>query len=147
MNKKPFSKDQYDQDDAAKYQVVKWLRNDGYEAQVNPARYGIDVLATKDGRDLKLEVEVKHNWKGEVFQYNTLHYSGRKKKFLDTPENTYFITLNHERTHALLVPGKVLSVAPIIVKDTIYTRGEEFIEVMVADCVLVEMPTLEESND
>lgn len=147
MNKKPFSKSHYDQDDSAKYQVIQYFRNNGYEAQVNPEKYGIDVLATKGDESLKIEVEVKHNWKGPTFQYETLHYSDRKRKFLDTPENTFFVTLNHERTHALLVPGFVLSEAPTIIKDTIYTREEKFIEVLVADCQLIEVPALEEPID
>ena len=146
MNKKPFSKSQYDQDDRAKYQVIQWLRKKGYEAQVNPERYGIDVLAEKDGQLLQIEVEVKHNWKGPEFQYDTLHYSGRKKKFLGQPDNTFFITLNHELTHGLLVSGPVLEAAKTIIKDTIYTRNEEFIEVQVSECKLVEIPALEESN-
>jgi hypothetical protein len=146
MNKKPFSKEQYDKDDVAKYQVVKWLRDSGYDAQVNPARYGIDVLAEKNGVPLMIEVEVKHNWKGETFQYSTLHYSGRKKKFLDNPERTFFMTLNHERTHAFLVSGVNLVAAPTIVKDTIYTRGEEFIEVEIEHCSLIEIPPLENTD-
>lgn len=147
MNKKPFSKSLYEQDDSAKYHVINWLRLQGFEAQVNPARYGIDVLAEKGDKVMQVEVEVKHNWKGPAFQYDTLHYSGRKKKFLGQPDTTFFITLNHELTHGLLVPGPVLEAAKIIVKDTIYTRNEEFIEVNVADCKLVEIPELEATND
>jgi hypothetical protein len=147
MNKKPFSQSHYNQDDSAKYQIIEYFRNDGYEAQVNPEKYGIDVLATKGNESLKIEVEVKHNWKGNNFQYETLHYSDRKRKFLDTPDNTFFVTLNHERTHALLVPGKVLAEAPTIIKDTIYTRGEKFIEVLVANCQLIEVPQMEEPID
>jgi len=146
MNKKPFSKSHYDEDDSAKYQVIQYFRNDGYDAQVNPEKFGIDVLAHKDGTHLKIEVEVKHNWKGDTFQYDTLHYSDRKRKFLDTPENTFFITLNHDRTRALMVPGHVLATAPTITKDTIYTRGEQFIEVKTADCSLIEMPPLEPTD-
>jgi hypothetical protein len=147
VNKKPFSKSHYDQDDSAKYQVIQWLRNQGYEAQVNPERYGIDVLADRDGEHLKVEVEVKHNWKGPHFQYSTLHYSDRKRKFLDTPDNTMFVTLNHERTHALVVPGPVLAKSETITKDTIYTRGEKFIEVDVDLCSTAIMPPLEEEID
>jgi hypothetical protein len=144
MNKKPFNKDLYDKDDSAKYQVIKWLRNNGHEAQVNPERYGIDVLASKAQQEYQYEVEVKHNWKGITFQYDTLHYSDRKRKFLTNPSNTFFVTLNHDRTHALLVPGLILSTAPTIIKDTIYTRGEKFIEVKVSDCTIIPMPELEE---
>lgn len=144
MDKKPFSKSHYDQDDSAKYQVVKYFRDQDYDAYINPDKFGIDVLADKDGVQLRIEVEVKHNWKGPNFQYETLHYSDRKRKFLEFPENTYFVTLNHERTHALMVSGRILSEAPTIVKDTIYTKGEKFIEVMTSDCQLIHMPQLED---
>jgi hypothetical protein len=138
--KKPFSQSLYDNDDNAKEQIVKWLNSQGWNAWVNPDQYGIDILSTDPlGLEHKFEVEIKHNWKGPVFKYSTLHYSERKRKFLTTPENTSFVTLNHERTHILLVPGRVLSEAPTIIKDTIYTKGEKFIEVSVSDCSLEDL--------
>jgi hypothetical protein len=139
MAGKPFSPELYKNDDNAKDLVVAWLQSKQYEAWINPDQYGIDVLASKDGKDLQFEVEVKHNWKGPRFQYDTLHYSDRKRKFLKDPENTAFITLNHERTHALMVPGQVLADAPTITKDTIYTSNEKFIEVKTIDCNLVSL--------
>ena len=89
MAGKPFSKNLYERDDNAKDQFVDWLKGKGWEAWINPERYGIDVLAVDiHGVDHKFEVEVKHNWKGESFQYETLHYSDRKRKFLLEPEHT-----------------------------------------------------------
>lgn len=140
MAGKPFSKNLYERDDNAKDQFVDWLKGKGWEAWINPERYGIDVLAVDiHGVDHKFEVEVKHNWKGESFQYETLHYSDRKRKFLLEPEHTAFVTFNHERTHALIAPGLVLSSAPTIVKNTIYTKDEKFIEVAVAQCQIIEL--------
>lgn len=140
MAGKPFSTKLYKDDDNAKDLVIDWLQRRSWSAEVNPDQYGIDVIATDlDGDKHYFEVEVKHNWKGAIFQYDTLHYSERKRKFLNKPENTAFITLNHERTHALLVPGDVLAKAPIITKDTIYTSNEKFIEVSVGNCILVEL--------
>jgi phosphate-selective porin len=144
MAGKPFSTKLYNNDDNAKDQVIDWLKSKAWSAEVNPDQYGIDVIATDlDGEKHYFEVEVKHNWKGPKFQYDTLHYSERKRKFLNTPDNTAFITLNHERTHALMVPGDVLAKAPTITKDTIYTRNEKFIEVSVGSCILIG---LEEEN-
>jgi hypothetical protein len=140
MGKKPFSQDLYDTDDTAKDQIVAYFNAQNWKAYVNPDQYGIDVLATDlKGVEHKFEVEVKHNWKGPNFQYSTLHYSDRKRKFLTTPENTAFITLNHERTHALMVSGTVLAAAETIVKNTIYTKGEKFIEVNTTDCELIDL--------
>jgi hypothetical protein len=140
MAGKPFSRKLYNDDDNAKDRVVEWLKKSDWDAWINPDQYGIDVLAyAPNGDSYAFEVEVKHNWKGPRFQYSTLHYSDRKRKFLTTPDTIKFITLNHERTHALIVPGPVLSVAPTIVKDTIYTNNEKFIEVKTADCDLVDL--------
>jgi hypothetical protein len=143
MAGKPFSTKLYNNDDNAKDQWISYLNSTGLSAIVNPDQYGIDVLAG----DLAYEVEVKHNWKGPRFQYDTLHYSDRKRKFLKNPENTFFVTFNHERTHALLVPGLILSEAPTIVKNTIYTSNEKFIEVKTADCQIIEVPPMEAVND
>lgn len=140
MAGKPFSESLYNRDDNAKDQVVDWLKGRGWSAWVNPDQYGIDVLAVDlDGNDCQFEVEVKHNWRGPNFQYPTLHYSERKRKFLKNPSNTSFITLNHERTHALVAPGEVLSEAPTIIKNTIYTSNEKFIEVDTAQCKIIEI--------
>lgn len=137
---KPFSTELYNRDDNAKDQVVDWLKSKDWSAWVNPDQYGIDVLAVDlEGNEHQFEVEVKHNWKGPRFQYPTLHYSDRKRKFLKNPGSTAFVTLNHERTHALMVSGQILADAPTIVKDTIYTSNEKFIEVRTADCELVSM--------
>lgn len=142
MAGKPFSERLYDKDDNAKDLWIEWLKANDYKADVNPDQYGIDVLASKDGKEFQFEVEVKHNWKGPRFRYDTLHYSDRKRKFLKDPSNTSFVTFNHERTHALVVPGAVLADAPTIVKNTIYTSNEKFIEVLTTQCELVDMEIL-----
>ncbi len=140
MASKPFSQDLYTSDDNAKDLFIDILTARGWDAWVNPDQYGIDVLSTNlDGKPREFEVEVKHNWSGPVFNYRTLHYSNRKQKFLKNPEAVSFVTFNHERTHAFVVPGEVLSKAKIITKDTIYTKAEQFIEVDVADCKLIEV--------
>jgi hypothetical protein len=140
MAKKPFSQSLYEHDDNAKDQIIKWLNSNGWKAGTNPDRFGIDVIAIDiNSNEHYFEVEVKHNWKGPIFQYDTLHYSARKRKFLNDPEHTTFITLNHERTHALIAPGQVLADAPTITKDTIYTKGEQFIEVRTEDCSIVDL--------
>jgi hypothetical protein len=144
MAGKPFSKNLYERDDNAKDQFVSWLKAKGWEAWVNPEKYGIDVLAVDlKGQDHKFEVEVKHNWTGPTFQYETLHYSDRKRKFLEDPKHTAFVTFNHERTHIMLAPGVILSESPTIVKNTIYTKDEKFIEIAVSDCEIIQIEEIE----
>jgi hypothetical protein len=126
---KVFSQDHYEQDDWAKFQIVEWLNNKGYKAFVNPDKFGIDILALRWGRQFAFEVEVKHNWRGEHFPYGQIHFSARKLKFVETNVETWFVMLNHERTHALLVSGKDFMAAPIVEKRTKYTENEKFVEV------------------
>jgi hypothetical protein len=140
MAGKPFSEKLYKNDDNAKDVFIKWLQDKSWKAWVNPDQYGIDVIAVDpEGNEHQFEVEVKHNWVGPRFQYDTLHYSSRKKKFLTNPDTTSFVTLNHDRTHALVASGPVLAEAPTIVKDTVYTNNEQFIEVKTSECKLIEM--------
>lgn len=137
---KPFSQELYDQDDKAKYLVIEFLQSNGWDAWVNPDQYGIDLLATDpNGLEYGIEVEVKHNWTGDKFPYQTLHFADRKRKFIDTDRMTMFFTVNHDKTHALVAFDEALSVAPTIVKNTSYTQNEKFIEVLASDCQLIKL--------
>ena len=126
MNK-PFSQQHYDEDDWAKYQIIEWLESKGYKAWVNPDKFGIDILATRWGRQFAFEVEVKHNWRGKYFPYEQIHFSARKRKFVALDVETWFVMLNHERTHALLIDGEHILAAPIANKDTKYSQNEAFV--------------------
>jgi len=126
---KPFSQQHYDDDDWAKYQIIEWLESKGYEAWVNPDKFGIDILATRWGRHFAFEVEVKHNWRGRYFPYEQIHFSARKRKFVVLDVETWFVMLNHERTHALLIDGEHILTAPIENKNTKYSQNEAFVAV------------------
>jgi len=128
MNK-PFSQEHYDDDDWAKYQIIEWLEGKGYEAWVNPDKFGIDILATRWGRKFAFEVEVKHNWRGRYFPFEQVHFSARKRKFVLLDFETWFVMLNHERSHALLIDGEHILAAPIMSKDTKYSQNEAFVAV------------------
>jgi hypothetical protein len=125
---KPFSIDLYDKNDDAKELVIQALQKLGYKAWVNPDIYGIDIICQREnGPYTYHEVEVKHNWKGDSFPFATIHIPARKLKFANP--QSFFVILNHERTHMLVIPGLQLIKSPIITKSTIYTENEEFIEV------------------
>lgn len=126
---KVFSQEHYDQDDWAKYQIIEWLEGKGYKAWVNPDQFGIDILATRWGRQFAFEVEVKHNWRGRYFPFEQIHFSARKKKFVALDVETWFVMLNHDRTMALLVDGEHILAAPISNKDTKYSQNEAFVSV------------------
>lgn len=140
MTYKPFSPSLYKKDDSAKELVIKWLKAQDIDAWVNPDQYGIDVLSKDEyGVEHCWEVEVKHNWRGPEFPFPSVHFSGRKKKFVKDPDSVSFAMLNHERTHVLIVKGQQLAKAELVTKDTIYTRDEKFIEIPIENCVILEM--------
>jgi hypothetical protein len=136
---KAFDQALYDADDAAKHLVIKWLRSRNVVAFVNPDEYGIDLLARYNDSDYAFEVEVKHNWKGFEFPYQTIHYSARKRKFISPDVKTYFVTLNHERTHLLLVHQQDFMLGKLVNKDTIYTTSEWFVEIPIHRVIFREI--------
>jgi hypothetical protein len=137
---KAFSQELYDTDDKAKHLIIDYLESNGWDAWVNPDKYGIDLLALDpNGIEYQVEVEVKHNWTGDRFPYPTLHFSERKQKFIDGQRMTLFMTINHDLTHALVAFEQELSEARTIVKDTSYTKQEKFLEVSSHGCQLITL--------
>lgn len=137
--RKRFSQELYDRDDFAKELVINYLKARGYTAWVNENQYGIDVMAEKDDDLFEIEVEVKHNWKGKDFPYDSVHFSERKRKFIKPSAFNVFWMLNDDWSWALLIDGLQMSEAPTIVKDTIYTEAERFISVPVSQARLLRM--------
>jgi hypothetical protein len=136
---KPFDQELYDADDDAKLIVIEWLKAFDFDAHVNPDQYGIDILASKRKNDYAFEVEVKHNWTGEYFPYETVHFSSRKQKFLDDARQTFFVMLNHDLTHGLIVTREALKSSDHVRKDTKYTSDESFMSVPIERCGLVRL--------
>ena len=136
---KVFSQEHYDQDDSAKYQIIEWLEGKGHKAWVNPDQFGIDILATRWGRQFAFEVEVKHNWRGDVFPFDSVHYSVRKRKFVQPDVHTYFVTVNHERTMLLCIKGEDFMDGKLVQKSTIYTQDEWFVEVPIRKGIFMSL--------
>lgn len=134
---KVFDKEHYENDDNAKHDVISWLESKGFMAWVNHDQFGIDVQGVRKGISYEFEVEVKHNWKGKEFPFDTVHFSNRKRKFALPDNTTWFVMLNHERTHGLMVTGSVFLNSPIVEKNTIYTRKEEFVQISVDKAILI----------
>ena len=125
---KAFSQELYDTDDKAKNLIIGYLESNGWDAWVNPDKYGIDLLALDpNGIEYQVEVEVKHNWQGYKFPYRTVHISGRKLKFFQDDSN-FLLMLNHDWSAALSFTAEEIRNATLIIKDTIYTKAEQFIE-------------------
>lgn len=140
MTYKPFDQQLFDDNDAAaKNRVASFLIKNGYSVNEG-TKYGIDLVVEKAGiGTIMVEVEVKHNWKGESFPFPTVHFLYRKKKFFEQPQRVYMALLNSQMTHAMLVENKTILKGKLVTKDTIYTAGERFYEVRVTDCPIVRL--------
>ena len=128
---KVFDEAHFNEDDWAKYKVIRWLQKHGYEAWVNPDQFGIDVLATKDGKAYAFEVEVKHIWVDFDFPFDEVHFSARKLKFVSYPAEVWFVMLNNELTNSLFVSGEDFKNASVVRKNTVYSSDEMFVELPV----------------
>lgn len=133
---KKFDQGLYNTNDDAKHLVIRWLGTQGYDAWVNPDDYGIDLIGISriTGIQSEFEVEVKHNWSGSEFPFGTVHIPARKLKFVSP--TSYFVIVNHERTHLLILRASRLTDAPVVRKSTIYTTDEQFVEIPYDDFFL-----------
>lgn len=137
---KPFSQELYDRDDAAKEFVIEYFtQRHGFMVYVNPDKYGIDLIVENERGKFELEVEVKHNWKGPKFPFQTIHFAHRKIKFAQNPQNVSFIMLNDDWSYGLVIEGETFAKSPIITKNTIYTKNERFIEVPIDKGTLLRL--------
>lgn len=136
---KPFDQKLYDDNDGAKHLVIEWLNENGYDAKVNPDEYGIDVVAVnkETGVTTFYEVEVKHNWSGPRFPFDSLHIAARKLRTA-TP-SCRFVVLNSQKTHMFLIKGSVVMASPVVTKDTYLTVNEKFVEIPVDKCERIKL--------
>jgi hypothetical protein len=146
---KPFSPELYANNDYAKDIVINWLNTDNKNhASVNPDQYGIDVICkVNNHRECFYEVEVKHNWSGPKFPFGEVHFPARKQKFAKKhPEDsTFFVMLNSEHTHALIVDGFDFNRGSVIRKNTSVMDDDFFVEIPIFNCKFITL--VEESNE
>ena len=146
---KPFSQQLYADNDYAKEIIINWLnKNDEAHAYVNPDQYGIDIICdTADEWRFYYEVEVKHNWSGPTFPFGEVHFPARKQKFAKKhPEDTtFFVMLNSEHTHALIVDGFDFNRGKVIRKNTSVMDNDSFVEIPKFNCKFVTL--VEEENE
>ena len=130
---KQFDQQLYNENDPAKYLIIKWLKDNDYNAIANPSKAGIAVLAKKDNINYYIEVEVKHNWDKYEFPFDTIDIAGRRDKIFKPKriESTYLFMLNSKRERFLILSAKdMLMNSQRINKTTKYTpNGEVFIRV------------------
>lgn len=133
---KEFSQELYNADDNAKLLVLEWLHKYQPELnwRVNPDDYGIDLVCDTHWT---IEVEVRHSWTGHTFPFHLVHLPRRKAKF--ATDGAYFVIVNHDRTHGLVVGSDSFAAAPTVFKDTKYTVAEAFVEIPIHECLTINL--------
>ena len=109
---KPFDQSAYDADDSAKYVVLNWINHNMPKLErhyINPDQYGVDILGGLGA----VEVEVRHGWSGSRWPFPDVRIPVRKRKFLDPTIKTWFVIVNQERTHGMVIDGRTLFDAPV----------------------------------
>ena len=133
--RKKFDKKLYSNNDPAKLMAISYFERRNRTAIVNPDDYGIDLIV--DGK-FYCEVEVKHNWKGSKFPFNTVQIPERKSKFTVLDKPVMFMIINSEHTHALLMKGTDVSESPLKeVKNKFVSDGEMFYQVPIDKTIKV----------
>ena len=134
---KRFSSKLYEQYDNAKHDIINFYKKNGKNAIVNPKKYDIDLIVDDA---FYCEVEVKNNWQGEKFQYDTLQIPYRKAKYTKLDKPSYFAVLNKERTHAFFVKGEDVANSPFIEVPNRFKKDKEFFfQIPVDKLTLVEL--------
>jgi len=133
---KPFSQELYDKDDDAKLLMLAWCWRWQPELnwRVNPDQYGIDLVCD---RDWTIEVEVRHSWTGHTFPFDQVHLPWRKQKF--NTDGAFFVIINHERTHGLVIDSASVAAASTVWKDTKYTFAERFLQIPLYECLTINL--------
>ena len=137
---KKFDKALYDKNDQkAKQAAIKYLNQHGFVTKENEDRYGPDLIMTKNGRKYYVEVEIKHAWKGNKFQYSDLQIPERKRKFTGLDHKTFFMVFNETLTEAFFCSEKVLLESPTENVKNVYMDEEDFFKVPISKLIKLKM--------
>ena len=134
MNVKPFSRDLYNRyNDFAIEVAVHFLRQSGYEFVDKKECYkSHDFIVTKNNKKYKIEVEVSQNWTSIGFPYQDMSVPFRKSE----SKSDFYIRMNKTGSALFFLPMKQVLSAPIITKNTCYTKNEMFFNIPVSELKL-----------
>lgn len=139
MNHPQFDEFRYATHDLAKHIIIdEFHKREWQNVHVNPDPYGPDLIATsgRTGATWTIEVEVKNNWDTGAFKYKTLHISARKAKYNN--DHHLHVTINKDWTWFLIVPPSALREAKRVVKSTIYSETEQFLEIPISETQIIQ---------
>jgi hypothetical protein len=133
MTNKPFNRSLYNRYDG---KARKWFAKvlpEGYTAEDNPRKTGVDVIVRNEDGDIVfyVELEVKCLWK-RSFPFRTLHLPERKKKYTSLKYPTLFVIFNNDGTQYKCVWSKYVLKSPLVeVRNRYVYRGEMFFDIPV----------------
>jgi len=105
---------------------TSFLRQLGYEPYNFDESYSShDFIVKKNGQTFKVECEVTEKWLYRQFPYQYMSVPYGKKE----NQSDFYIRTNPAGTSLFFMPMKDVFDAPVIRKDTIYTKNEPFFNV------------------
>jgi len=137
---KKFDKQLFEENDKIARECAKtYFTSLGYTIEDNPDIYGPDLILTSGEVKCFIECEIKHNWSGEIFQFDTIQFPQRKAKFAIS-HGVIFFMINSMKTKALVVSGDVLMKSPLVeVPNRYIQKGELFFQVPLKSAKFVSL--------
>ena len=114
--------------------ACSFLKQQGYEIvnTLDNAFVLYDFIVSKDGREYKIEVEITEKWIGHNFPYAYMSVPyGKRDSIAD-----FYIRTNPSGSALIFMPMREVLQAPVIRKDTCYTRNEAFFNLRVSSLPL-----------
>ncbi len=142
---KPFDKGLHDRYDVAGRDAVKRYLAvaRGKRGVDNPDPMGVDLFVMfGDHLEAYCEVEVRPNWRGDRFPFDTVHVPERKTKLLRNDLQTWFVSVNSDQTYLLVCPAQTVLDAPLReVSNRLVIHSERFYDVPIAQMRLRKVPS------
>lgn len=123
-----FTRDRYNRyDSPAKEAAKSLLTQMGYEVVDEREGYGShDFIVAKDGKEFKIEAEMKTCWEFRQFPYRTHRVSHRKH----TSRSDLFLQVSKNGKYIALCPMSAVLGSPVVLRDTCFgTKDEPFFDV------------------
>ena len=141
MVTKQFSADLHDKyDEKGRAAAKKLFKRWGLELVDNPDKYGVDLIAYKDGNVYgNVEVEVREAWVGD-FKFDTLNIPYRKRKFFSAEGNNCLVAFNSDCSQAFICNDWAVLFSDVEeVKNKYVENGEKFFKVKLNEIKLVKV--------
>jgi hypothetical protein len=138
--RKPFSKEQHQQDDLpAKLAVSGYISKNWGVTVEEGGQYDVDLVCMWGQEVMSyVEVERRHNWTDE-FPFNTVHVPGRKAKFFNLSNTTFLFSVRSDLKKAMWCSGVKILESEIKLLNNKHCENEDFFVVPLDQWTLVEL--------